>query len=63
MKPFKNIVGKRENDKSNVAKFMISDSKGVETWWEKGEDAAYQHFLLVPQCFQKVLFPHFGTAW
>ena len=22
--------------------------------WEKGENAGYQHFLLFPQCFQKV---------
>ena len=29
----------------------------VENIGEKGENAGYQHFLLFPQCFQKLLFP------
>ena len=28
----------------------------VENIIGKGENAGYQHFLLFPQCFQKVLF-------
>ena len=41
------------DDKSNVAaklKFVLGR---VENIVGKGENAGYQHFLLVPQCFQK----------
>ena len=30
--------------------------KGVENIVGNGENAGYQHFLLFPQCFQKVLY-------
>ena len=42
------------DDKLNVAKIMISVSYWVENIVGKGENAGYQHFLLFPQCFQKV---------
>ena len=42
------------DDKSYVAKMMISVSSCVEDIVEKGKNAGYQHFLLLPQCFQKV---------
>ena len=32
----------------------------------KGENAGYQHFLLVPQCFQRVFYPEslrVGIVW
>ena len=32
-------------------------SKQVENTVEKGEIAAYEQFLLFPQCFQKACFP------
>ena len=31
---------------------MISVFDGVENIVEKGENAGYQHFLLLPPCFQ-----------
>ena len=43
------------DDKKNVA-HMISFFNRVEG---KGENAGHQHFLLFPQCFQKVSF--FGS--
>ena len=39
----------------NFAKTIISVLDWVENMG-KGENAAYQHFLLFPQCFQKVSF-------
>ena len=40
----------------DVAKRMISVFNRVENTVGKGENAGYQHFLLFPQCFQKVPF-------
>ena len=42
------------DNKSNVAKIFISVFDSLENIAEKGENAGYQHFLLFPQCFQKV---------
>ena len=38
----------------NVAKKMISLFDSLENIVEKGENAGYKHFLLFPQCFQKL---------
>ena len=38
----------------NVVQMMICSTDGVENIVGKGENAGYQHFLLLPQCFQKV---------
>ena len=35
----------------NVAQMMISDSDRVENTVGEKENAGYQHFLLLPQCF------------
>ena len=38
----------------------------VENIVEKGENAGYQHFLLIPQCFQKLSIPEVlkvGIVW
>ena len=40
------------DDKSNVAKIIISLIDRVENIVGKGENAGYQHFLLFPQYFQ-----------
>ena len=40
----------------NVAQNMISVFDRVENIAGKGENAGYQHFLLIPQCFQKAFF-------
>ena len=42
------------DDKLNVGKIMISVYDRVENIVGKGENAGNQHFLLFPQCFQKV---------
>ena len=42
------------DDKFSVSKRRISVSDRVENIVEKGENAGYQHFLLFPQCFQKL---------
>ena len=42
------------DNKINVAEMKISHSDTVENIVGKGENAGYQHFLLFPQCFQKV---------
>ena len=39
------------DDKLNTAKVMICLFDRVENNVGKGENAAYQHFLLFPQCF------------
>ena len=39
------------DDKLNVAKIMISVFDRVENIVGKGENAGYQYFLLLPQCF------------
>ena len=43
------------DDKINVAQMMIPVFDRVENIVGKGEHAVYQHFLLFPQCFQRVL--------
>ena len=53
-------------EKLNVAKIMISVFDRVENIVRKGENAGYQHFLLFPQCFQKVFFSgslKVGIVW
>ena len=44
------------DDISDVAKIMISLKDRVENIVGKGYNAGYQHFILFPQCFQKVFF-------
>ena len=41
------------DSKLNVAKIVICDFDRVENIIRKGENAGYQHFLLLPQCFGK----------
>ena len=38
---------------NNVTNSVLGKVKNVG----KGENASYQHFLLLPQCFQKASFP------
>ena len=45
------------DDKINVTRMIISVYVRVENIVGKGENAGYQHFLLFPQCFEKVSFP------
>ena len=40
-------------DVTHISKFAL---RMVENIVEKGENAGYQHFLLFPQCFQKLSF-------
>ena len=42
------------DEKLKVAKIMIPVFDSVENNVGKGENAGYQHFLLFPQCFQKL---------
>ena len=44
------------DNKMNKAQKMISVFHRVENSVGKGENAGYQHFLLLPQCFQKASF-------
>ena len=44
------------DDKLNVAEMMTSLFDRKENAVGKGENAGYQHFLLFPQCFQKLSF-------
>ena len=39
------------DNKLNVARIIISLVDRVENTVGKGENAGYQHFLLLPQCF------------
>ena len=41
-------------ERFNVAKFIIPVFDRVENIVGKGENAGNQHFLLFPQCFQKI---------
>ena len=41
------------NENFNITKTMISVGNRVENIVGKGENTAYQHFRLFPQCFQK----------
>ena len=43
-----------EDDILDVVQIMICVSDRVENIVGKGENAGYQHFLLFPQCFQRV---------
>ena len=40
----------------NAAQMMTSVFDRVENIVGEGENAGYQHFLLVPKCFQKASF-------
>ena len=40
----------------NVGETLKTVYGRVENFVGKGENAAYQHFLLFPQCFQKSIF-------
>ena len=40
-------------------KFVLGSVKNI---MGKGENAGYQHFLLFPQCFQKLTFPEMSKA-
>ena len=42
------------DDKINVTEKLKFALKGVENIAGKGENVDYQHFLLFPQCFQKL---------
>ena len=42
------------DNKINVNQKLKFDLGRVENIVRKGENAGYQHFLLFPQCFQKV---------
>ena len=42
------------DDKSNVAKMMISLSDRIENIVGKGENAGYPHFFLLPPCLLEV---------
>ena len=44
------------DEKVNVTKILKSLLGSVETIVRKGENSGYQHFLLFPQCFQKISF-------
>ena len=53
--PLSRLIAFADNnlDVAQIAKFF---SYRVENIVEKGENAGFQHFLLFPQCFQKVSF-------
>ena len=39
-------------DHHTILTFNDPEREGFfKTWWGKGENAGYQHFILVPQCF------------
>ena len=50
------IIERMGKQQDNVAKMVTSVFYRKESILGKGENAAYQHFLLFPQCFQKPLF-------
>ena len=45
------------NDNLNVYQKLKFAFERIENIVRKGENASYQHFLLLPQCFQKLSFP------
>ena len=45
------------DDNFSLAQMVQFFIDRVENIMGKGEHAGYQHFLLFPQCFQKVSFP------
>ena len=52
--------------KIKVLKMMIFVFDRVENIVGKGENAGYQHFLLLPQCFQRAFYPgslKVGIVW
>ena len=52
--------------KINVTQKLNIVMGWVEKIVEKEENAEYQHFLLLPQCFQRISFSgslKFGTVW
>ena len=54
------------DDKSNVTQNLKFVLGRVENIVGKGENAGYQHFLLILQCFQKPSFSgslKFGIVW
>ena len=51
------------DDKFNVAKILICIFDRAENTVEKGENAGYQHFLLFPQWFWKVLWFKVVKSW
>ena len=44
------------DDILNVVQMTIGVTDWVENIVVKGENAGYQHFLLFPQCFQRLFF-------
>ena len=50
------------DNKSVVAKMLIALFHRVENIVGKGENTGNEHFLLFPQCFQKVSFHRFIKA-
>ena len=46
-------ICRQQNNFDSKSKFLL---ERVENIVEKGENAGYQHFLLFPQCFQKLSF-------
>ena len=54
------------DDILNVGQIIICVPDRVEIIMRKGENAGYQHFLLFPQCFQKVSYTgslKVGIVW
>ena len=54
------------DDKTNVNEKFIFGLERVENIVGKGENAGYQHFLLILQCFQKPSVPgslKVGIVW
>ena len=50
------------HNKLNAAKMMQFDSDWTENNVEYGENAGYQHFLHIPQCFLKLSFKR-NVVW
>ena len=54
------------DDKIKVLKMMTIVFNRVENIVGKGENAGFQHFLLLPQCFQKAFYSgslKVGIVW
>ena len=54
------------DDKINITKKLKFYLVRVENIGENAENAGYQHFLLLPQCFQKLSFSgslKLGIVW
>ena len=54
------------DDKIILSQKLKFVSRRVENIVRNGENAGYQHFLLFPQCFQKLFFPEMlkvGIVW